>query len=170
MSFEFSPEAILFDIQRSLVEKTEERNQLNDIFISLIEQREPLFNELMAIEQGTPLESPLRHGVITLDRRIGEIESKLNVLNDKILNLKKDIPVIEVDIEAKRFLNIETGINELSPDLLSSFQTSISEFTKSLESFDFAQLNVNFPKADSEKQGSNIPLLIGAALVGALIL
>ena len=170
MSFEFSPEAVLFDIQRNLVEKTEERNQLNDIFISLTEEREPLFDELMGIEQGTPAESPLRSNVIALDFRIRTIDSKLNLLNEEILNLKKQIPVIEVDVEAKRFLNIETRISELPPDLFLNFQTQISELTKSLERFDFAELNVNFPKADSEKQGSNIPLLIGAALVGALIL
>ena len=113
MSFEFSPEAVLFDIQRNLVEKTEERNQLNDIFISLTEQRTPLFNELMAIEQGTPVESELRSNVIAFDFRIREIDSKLNVLNDKILNLKKQIPVIEVDIEAKRFLNMMWYLNDV---------------------------------------------------------
>ena len=175
MSFEFSPEAILFQIQSSI-------NEI-DIKIDLLTPNIIQIPQAEKIIQQYWDRSAARTRTRTVTTNLEEINDAVRFnhsfqvdiakLQQEKTALLNQIPILEKDIEVKSQVNIETGFDESSISLIGSLQNSINQLASSLSSFDAeipSEINVNFPKADSEKQGSNIPLLIGAALVGALIL
>ena len=121
MSFELSPEAVIFALRVRLAEIEEKiivlQNSFQDVPL-------PRFRTVEAINprgfaSGTKQVRIFVSSLVGINRGNAEINIKIQGLNAEKTNIENQIPIIEVDIQAK---GIKGAIN--APDFFEPFQSS----------------------------------------------
>ena len=129
MSFELSPEAVIFSLRTRLAEIEEKIIALQNSFqeVPLPIFRTVDFINPQGFASGTKQVRIFEPNLAGITRGNAEINTKIQGLNAEKTNIENQIPIIEVDIQAK---GIKGAIN--APDFFEPFQSTNENQTRNI--------------------------------------
>ena len=174
MSFQLSPEAVIYDLG----------NQIREFELKIPNLQLRVDNFKTILDEGPQFISGAHWTQnVTYSGNLKNLSSAETDLinNQQEIDIRQNqIKILEVDAEAKRVeipeLDLSgvqsslTNLNEDTQNILSNFQESISKLTESLSNFKPQAVNPDFPKPGQTDEKSNLPIIAAALIVGALIL
>ena len=164
MSFELSPEAVIFSLRTRLAQIEEQIIGLGNQFVELplprfrtIEVR----NNQGFFDGRTTQKLIFNPNLAGLQRGNGEISVKINQLNAEKTSIENQIPIIEVDIQAK---GIKGFIQ--NPNInLTGIEEQLRDLGNQLSSFEFPQAQEQTTVIKKQDNTVRNALLIGGALL-----
>ena len=175
MSFEFSPEAVLFSVKEEIAELQIKILGFQDGFVEVPEREfeiQEFFDRVAAVtrtrevttnQQEINQASEINNSI---SRNIGPLQTRLNDLIEKI-------PILEKEIEVRTDFRIEANdaiSQNADTSIIDNFNLSIKNLTENLQNIKVPVLNPDFPKPGQTDEKSNLPIIAAALIVGALIL
>lgn len=161
MTFEFSPEALIFQLQKDIV-FLKEKEQAAQTDVVIQQQKLDEHNSLVPNDTSTGNQII----VSSLFSGITSARQTLELIQNEIKDKENQIELFEKDAQVKNSrINQETGVNE---SVISNFQQTIDSLKALIE-------NKNISSAQptqtimQNKKSSNIPIIIAAIILGSAL-